>query len=62
MIFNLIARCLALTGLFVTRGASFATETAKDATDTTQQANNALYSQLPFSDNTDFTNAHKGFI
>ncbi|MXP58085.1 MBL fold metallo-hydrolase [Pantoea sp. Taur] len=39
-----------------------ADELRKDAAGPTQQANNALYDQLPFSDNTDFTNAHKGFI
>ena len=33
-----------------------------EATAATKQANDALYNQLPFSDNTDFTNAHKGFI
>ncbi len=35
---------------------------AKEATAATKQVNDALYNQLPFSDNTDFTNAHKGFI
>ena len=35
---------------------------AKEATTATKQVNDALYNQLPFSDNTDFTNAHKGFI
>lgn len=34
---------------------------SKDAA-ATQQVNNALFSQLPFSDNTDFTDTHKGFI
>ena len=42
--------------------AQAADELRKDAAGPTQQANNALYDQLPFSDNTDFTNAHKGFI
>jgi alkyl sulfatase BDS1-like metallo-beta-lactamase superfamily hydrolase len=40
----------------------FAQELPKEATASTKQANDALYNQLPFSDNTDFTNAHKGFI
>lgn len=34
----------------------------KEATAETKKTNDALYNQLPFSDNTDFTNAHKGFI
>ncbi len=56
-----IVRSFALAGLFVS-AASWAAEAPKEATAATQQANNALFSQLPFSDNTDFTNAHKGFI
>ena len=47
---NEIVRSLALAGCFIS------------ASSATQQANNALFNQLPFSDNTDFTNAHKGFI
>ncbi|WIJ61349.1 alkyl/aryl-sulfatase [Citrobacter portucalensis] len=39
-----------------------AQEGAKDATAQTKSANDALYGQLPFSDKTDFMNAHKGFI
>lgn len=62
MKFNLIVRSLALAGFFISASTSIAAETQKDASAATQQANNALYSQLPFSDNTDFTNAHKGFI
>lgn len=38
------------------------TEGAKDATAQTKSANDALYGQLPFTDKTDFMNAHKGFI
>ncbi|EHM45642.1 MAG: MBL fold metallo-hydrolase [Yokenella regensburgei] len=54
---------LALAGLLSSSTFSvFAQEAAKDATSATKSANDALYSQLPFSDNTDFTNAHKGFI
>ncbi|MCJ2065289.1 MBL fold metallo-hydrolase [Methylobacterium sp. J-088] len=34
----------------------------KDATDQTKQANSVLLRQLPFSDTSDFENAHKGFI
>ena len=63
MRFNAIATRLALAGLFVSISPPLlAAEAPKDATAATQQANNALYSQLPFDDNTDFTNAHKGFI
>lgn len=39
-----------------------AQEGAKDATAQTKSANYALYGQLPFTDKTDFMNAHKGFI
>ncbi|QLR77626.1 MBL fold metallo-hydrolase [Citrobacter freundii] len=41
---------------------ALAQEGAKDATAQTKSANDALYGQLPFSDKTDFINAHKGFI
>lgn len=61
MKFNLIVRSLALAGLVISVS-SAAAEAPKDATAATQQVNNALFNQLPFSDNTDFTNAHKGFI
>ncbi|HHB1424072.1 TPA: alkyl/aryl-sulfatase [Serratia odorifera] len=58
-----IVKSLALAGLLTTIAMpGLAQETTKDATAATKQANNALYEQLPFSDNTDFTNAHKGFI
>lgn len=60
---NAIATSLALAGLFLSFSPNaLAAEAPKDATASTQQANNALYSQLPFNDNTDFTDAHKGFI
>lgn len=60
---NPIVKSLALAGLLTTVSIySYAAEGQKDATAATKQANDALYSQLPFSDNTDFTNAHKGFI
>lgn len=39
-----------------------AQEGAKDATAQTKNVNDALYGQLPFTDKTDFMNAHKGFI
>lgn len=39
-----------------------AQEGAKDATAQTKSANDVLYGQLPFTDKTDFMNAHKGFI
>ncbi|MFY7045444.1 alkyl/aryl-sulfatase, partial [Enterobacter cloacae complex sp. ZZL003] len=59
---NEIVRSLALAGFFISASSAWAAEAPKDATAATQQANNALFNQLPFSDNTDFTNAHKGFI
>jgi alkyl sulfatase BDS1-like metallo-beta-lactamase superfamily hydrolase len=60
---NMIARSLAVAGLLTTLSVTAATEApTNDATAATKQANEALYSKLPFSDNTDFTNAHKGFI
>ena len=60
---KLIVKSLALAGLMSTVILpAYADISPKDATDTTKNANDALYSQLPFSDNTDFTNAHKGFI
>ena len=39
-----------------------AQELGKAATAQTKEANEALYTQLPFADKTDFANAHKGFI
>src|SRR4051794_10682641 len=39
-----------------------AQDARNDATAATKQANDALLQELPFSDTTDFTNAHKGFI
>lgn len=60
---NTIARSLLLAGLLTSFSLPLiAAEAPKEATAATQQANNALYNQLPFSDNTDFTDAHKGFI
>jgi Alkyl sulfatase and related hydrolases len=60
---NAIVTSLALTGMLTTFVApAFAQVDPKEATSATKQANDALYNQLPFSDNTDFTNAHKGFI
>ncbi|HCB2860464.1 alkyl/aryl-sulfatase [Klebsiella aerogenes] len=60
---NAIVTGLAFTGLLTTLAVpSYAQTEPKDATAATKQANDALYNQLPFSDNTDFTNAHKGFI
>jgi len=58
-----IARGLALAGLLSTFIIpAYADVTPKDATAATKQANDQLYQQLPFSDNTDFTDAHKVFI
>lgn len=61
---KLIVKSLALAGLLSSTALTplFAQEAPKEATASTKQANDALYNQLPFSDNTDFTNAHKGFI
>lgn len=61
---TLIVKGLALAGLLTSTALTplFAQEAPKGATASTKQANDALYNQLPFSDNTDFTNAHKGFI
>ncbi|MGU9865588.1 alkyl/aryl-sulfatase [Kluyvera ascorbata] len=39
-----------------------AQEPGKAATAQTKEANEALYTQLPFAEKTDFANAHKGFI
>src|SRR5690606_10473879 len=62
MKYNLIVRGLVLAGFLASSGVAFGAESSKDATAATQQANNALFNQLPFSDKTDFTDAHKGFI
>jgi alkyl sulfatase BDS1-like metallo-beta-lactamase superfamily hydrolase len=60
---NLIAKSLAVAGLLTTLSVTAATPApAKEATPATKQANEALYGQLPFSDKTDFANAHKGFV
>jgi Alkyl sulfatase and related hydrolases len=60
---NRIVTGLALAGFLTSLAVpALAAETPKDATAATKAANEALYNQLPFSDNTDFTNAHKGFI
>ncbi|WP_202308568.1 MBL fold metallo-hydrolase, partial [Dryocola clanedunensis] len=60
---KLIAQSLAAAGLLTTLSVMAATPApTKDATPATIQANEALYNKLPFSDKTDFANAHKGFI
>ena len=41
---------------------SFAQDLGKDATDATKAANQRLLNQLPFSDKTDFENAHRGLV
>lgn len=55
---------LILAGMITTYSLSaFSQQLApKEATKATQKSNDALYSKLPFSDKTDFQNAHKGFI
>ena len=58
-----IMKSLTLAGIISTLPVTSWAETSpKEAAAATKQANDALYKQLPFSDNTDFTNAHKGFI
>lgn len=62
---NKLVSYLALAGVCSTSLISLpvlAQEGAKDATAHTKSANDALYGQLPFTDKTDFMNAHKGFI
>lgn len=62
---NKLVSYLALAGVCSTSLISLpvlALEGAKDATAQTKSANDALYGQLPFTDKTDFMNAHKGFI
>ncbi|WP_189623180.1 alkyl/aryl-sulfatase [Pseudocitrobacter faecalis] len=62
---NKITGYIALTSLLSTSLFSFpaqAQENMQAATEHTKRVNEALYHQLPFSDTTDFTNAHKGFI
>lgn len=60
---TLIAQSLALAGVLSTLNSpGFAQTGPNEATAATKQANDALYQQLPFSDRTDFTTAHKGFI
>ena len=62
---NKLVSYLALAGVCSTSLISLpvlAQEGAKDATAQTKSANDVLYGQLPFTDKTDFMNAHKGFI
>lgn len=62
---NKLVSYLALAGVCSTSLISLpvlAQEGAKNATAQTKSANDALYGQLPFTDKTDFMNAHKGFI
>ncbi|KFC11289.1 putative hydrolase [Trabulsiella guamensis ATCC 49490] len=60
---NKIISALLFAGLFTSISfPSLAQTEPKDATSATKTANDALLNQLPFNDNTDFTNAHKGFI
>ena len=58
-----LAKSMAIAGLLSGFTVSaFAETPPKDATEATTKANDALLNQLPFSDKTDFTDAHKGFI
>lgn len=62
---NKITGYIVLTSLLSISLFSFpaqAQENMQAATEHTKRVNEALYHQLPFSDTTDFTNAHKGFI
>ncbi|MFW0767792.1 alkyl/aryl-sulfatase [Trabulsiella odontotermitis] len=60
---NKIVSAFLFAGLFTSIVfPSIAQTEPKDATSATKTANDALLNQLPFNDNTDFTNAHKGFI
>jgi len=62
---NTLVSAMTVAGLLSTSLVAFpvmAQEVAKEATDHTKAANNALYGKLPFFDKTDFSNAHKGFI
>ena len=62
---NKIVGYMAMAGVLSTAVISspvMANDAPKEATPSTKAANEALYHQLPFSDNTDFSNAHKGFI
>lgn len=55
--------CMILAGSFsLSPGVYAADDARKDATSATQKTNAELYDQLPFSDKTDFSDAHKGFI
>ncbi|QRG78236.1 alkyl/aryl-sulfatase [Citrobacter sp. R56] len=62
---NKIVGYMAMAGVLsatVISSPVMANDAPKEATPSTKAANEALYRQLPFSDNTDFSNAHKGFI
>ncbi|WBF47582.1 alkyl/aryl-sulfatase [Serratia rubidaea] len=55
--------CMILAGSFSLSPGVYAEDDArKDASSATQKNNEELYNQLPFSDKTDFSDAHKGFI
>ncbi|MDC6110804.1 alkyl/aryl-sulfatase [Serratia rubidaea] len=55
--------CMILAGSFSLSPGVYAVDDArKDASSATQKNNEELYNQLPFSDKTDFSDAHKGFI
>lgn len=55
--------CMMLAGSFsLSPGVYAADDARKDATSATQKTNAEFYNQLPFSDKTDFSDAHKGFI
>ncbi|MDX6021890.1 alkyl sulfatase dimerization domain-containing protein [Scandinavium sp. V105_16] len=60
---NKIAMHLAIAGMLTSLSIPvMANVMPKEATDATMKANDALYQKLPFADQTDFENAHKGFI
>ncbi|WP_432700648.1 alkyl/aryl-sulfatase [Kluyvera cryocrescens] len=59
---NNIAKHLVLAGVLTSLSISAFAVEQQDATSATTMANNALYGKLPFTNNTDFANAHRGFI
>lgn len=55
--------CMAIAAWLSPLNVSYAADDVrKEAASATKNANDALYNQLPFSDKSDFDNAHKGFI
>lgn len=57
-----IATAALVLGGYSVCNMSYAADVRKEATSATQAANGQLLNELPFSDKTDFENAHKGFL